>query len=77
MHADQVPPAAPEGVSILDVDTLASPRDPVPYEAAVRTEGRPDHGRWSPGGSNLCFRPTIGNNTGKRRRPSSRWSDGP
>ena len=40
-------------MSILDVDTLVSPQDPVPYEAAVRTEGRPDHGRWSPGGSNL------------------------
>ncbi len=39
--------------SILDVHTLDSPPNPSPQDDEIRTEGRPTHGRLSPGGSNL------------------------
>ncbi len=40
-------------MSILDVYTLDSPENPPLLDANVRTEGRPTHGRLSPGGTNL------------------------
>ena len=40
-------------MAILDVNTLESPENPPMLDAEVRTEGRPNHGRRSPGGSNL------------------------
>ena len=43
----------PMFMAILDVRTHASPQRPPLLDAAVRTEGRPDHGRRSPAGSNL------------------------
>jgi hypothetical protein len=58
----------PMFMSIIDVNSLSSPEDPLVdlagsncegnvandafYDACVRTEGRPRHGRLSPGGSN-------------------------
>jgi len=48
-------------MSILDVKTLTSPERPPLLDANVRTEGRPDHGRRSPAGSNLWLdMPTVG-----------------
>ena len=40
-------------MSILDVYTLDSPQEPELLDAKIRTEGRPTHGRLSPGGTNL------------------------
>lgn len=47
-------------MSILDVYTFESPEYPPLLDANVRTEGRPGHGRRSPGGTNLWMdQPTI------------------
>lgn len=40
-------------MSIVDVGTLTSPEFPPLLDADLRTEGRPRHGRRSPGGSNF------------------------
>jgi len=47
------PVKTPMLMAILDVRTLTSPEKPVLYDDFYRTEGRPTHGRRSPGGSNL------------------------
>lgn len=47
------PVHTPMLMSILDVQTRTSPEHPPLLDADVRTEGRPDHGRRSPAGSNL------------------------
>ncbi|MGI9456378.1 MAG: hypothetical protein ACR2NU_07440 [Aeoliella sp.] len=47
------PVKTPMLMSILDVRSLESPEEPELYDDFYRTEGRPDHGRRSPGGSNL------------------------
>ncbi|MGI9428584.1 MAG: hypothetical protein ACR2NM_08000 [Bythopirellula sp.] len=47
------PVRTPMLMSILDVRSLESPAVPELYDDFYRTEGRPSHGRRSPGGSNL------------------------
>ncbi len=47
------PVETPMFMAILDVHTHESPQHPPMLDADVRTEGRPDHGRRSPAGSNL------------------------
>ncbi len=47
-------------MAVLDGNTLESPENPLLYGEDVRTEGRPTHGRRSPGGSNLWYdMPTL------------------
>lgn len=46
------PVQTPMLMAVLDVDSLLAPEKPDLYEAEVRTEGRPDHGRLSAGGTN-------------------------
>jgi hypothetical protein len=40
-------------MAVIDVNTLTAPQSPPLYDDEIRTEGRPTHGRWSAGGSNL------------------------
>jgi hypothetical protein len=47
------PVKTPMLMAILDVRTLTSPEHPELNDDEIRTEGRPDHGRRSPGGANL------------------------
>ncbi len=48
-------------MGILDVYSHVSPEQPPMLDANIRTEERPDHGRRSPGGSNLWLdQPTLG-----------------
>ena len=51
---------SPMLMSIIDANTLTSPENPRMYDSDLRTEGRPDHGRLSPAGSNAWLdQPTI------------------
>ena len=45
--------STPMLMAVIDVNSLTAPENPPLYDDYVRTEGRPSHGRWSPGGSNL------------------------
>lgn len=47
------PVHTPMLMAVIDVNTLEAPEHPPLYDDDVRTEGRPSHGRWSAGGSNL------------------------
>jgi hypothetical protein len=47
------PVHSPMLMAVIDVNTLEAPEHPPLYDDDVRTEGRPSHGRWSAGGSNL------------------------
>jgi len=54
------PVTTPMLMAILDLNTYDSPQRPPMLDANVRTEDRPDHGRRSPGGSNLWMdMPTL------------------
>ncbi len=44
---------SPMMMAVIDVKTRNAPESPDLLDSAYRTEGRPDHGRRSPGGSNL------------------------
>ena len=47
-------------MAVIDVRTLEAPEKPDLYDNYIRTEGRPNHGRRSPGGSNLWLdMPTV------------------
>jgi len=47
-------------MAVIDVNTLTAPENPKMYDSYIRTEGRPTHGRRSPGGCNLWLdQPTL------------------
>ena len=54
------PVKTPMLMAVIDVRTLQAPENPDLYDNYIRTEGRPHHGRRSPGGCNLWLdMPTL------------------
>jgi len=54
------PIKTPMLMAVIDVRTLQAPENPDLYDSYIRTEGRPTHGRRSPGGCNLWLdMPTL------------------